>query len=519
MSTCNERYSRRTFVAGAGALALAAYGVSDARATPRPHWSGYPFTLGVASGDPRPDGVVLWTRLTAEPLSLDPVSDRRVPVRWEVARDENFRRTVQRGRAWATPELGHSVHVEPDRLQPDREYFFRFESGGEVSPVGRTRTAPHGRVGDHRFAFVSCQDWQDGLWTAFRHLAEEDVAVVLHLGDAIYENAPNATAVRQHEGAGEPVTLDEYRRRHAQYRTDPDGQLVHARHPFVSTFDDHEVDNDWRSTFPQDPALQGPAAWEARRIAAFQAFYEHMPLRRESIARGASIRLYRRFTMGDLVEFNVLDTRQYGSRSEPCGYGTGPICPEVLDPARTMLGEEQERWLYRRLDRSRSRWNVIAQQVPVMQIDVGAGPPVDLKLDKWDAYPAARKRLFDEWQRRHVANPVVLTGDLHDNWVGDVKADFADPASATIGTEFIGTSISSDGDGVPVSEEGAIALAENAHIRFHNSQRGYVTCHVTEDRWRTDFRLVPFVTRPGAPVTTLASFEVKDGTPGAEQVA
>lgn len=418
------------------------------------------------------------------------------------------------------------ARARPQRARRDRpaaagrRVLFRFESGGELSPVGRTRAAPHGHgTGDYRFAFISCQDWQDGPWTAFGHLAEEDVALVLHLGDAIYENAPSATAVRPHEGIGEPVTLDDYRRRDAQYRTDPDGQLVHARHPFVSTFDDHEVDNDWRSTFPQDPAVQTPLAWEARKAAAFQAFYEHMALRRQSIARGAPIRLYRRLQIGDLVEFNVLDTRQYGSRSEPCGYGTGPACPEVFDPARTMLGEEQEHWLYHRLGRSRARWDVIAQQVPVMRMDVGAGAPVELKLDKWDAYPVARQRLLDEWQRRRVANPVVLTGDLHDNWVGDVKANFDDPASATIGTEFIGTSISSDGDGVAQSEEGRIALAENPHIRFHNSQRGYVRCHVTDGRWRTDFRMVPFVTRPGAPVTTLASFEVRDGTPGAQRVA
>jgi alkaline phosphatase D len=514
--------TRRTLlgdgVLAGGALALAAAGATSARAVASPARAlrEHPFTLGVASGDPRPDGVVLWSRLAPDPLDPHALDGQAIPVRWELARDEAFRRVVRRGRTTATPELAHALHVEVEGLRPGTEYFFRFDAGGHTSPTGRTLTAPprHAPLAAYRFAFVSCNDWQDGFYTAYRHLAEEDVELVLHLGDYIYENAPSTDTPRTHDGTGEPVTLDEYRNRHALYKTDPDLQLVHARLPFAATWDDHEVDNDWGGDTPQDPEQQTPEQWRARRAAAFQAYYEHLPLRRRQLPRGAELRLYRRLRVADLATFHVLDTRQYRSRSEPCGYGTGPVCPEVLDPARTMLGERQERWLSRGLRRDDARWQVLAQQVPLTRIEVAPGPPEELKLDKWDAYPVARARLLETLGA--VENPVVITGDLHDNWVADLEADFADPASATVGTEFIGTSISSDGDGVEITEEGAVALRENAHIRFHNAKRGYVTCELTPERWTTTFRTLPYVSRPGAPVATRATFVVEAGRPGAQ---
>jgi alkaline phosphatase D len=240
-----------------------------------------------------------------------------------------------------------------------------------------------------------------------------------------------------------------------------------------------------------------------------------MPLPRSRRPVGASIPLYRSLTFGGLAEFNGLDTRQYRSRTEPCGYGTGEPCEEVFDPSRTMLGEEQERWLFRGLGRSRARWNVLAQQVPLMRLDVAPGEEVALKLDKWDAYPAARDRLFGFLRERRPSNPVAITGDLHDNWVGDLKLDFEVPGSKTVATEFIGTSISSDGDGAERSEEGEIALQENPHVLFHNYRRGYVRCELTPREWRADFRVLPYVTRPGAPVSTRASFVIESGRPGA----
>jgi alkaline phosphatase D len=499
-----------------GALALAAAGATSARASVA-RLADHPFTLGLASGDPRADGVVLWTRLAPDPLDARALGDAKVGVRWELARDEGFHRVVRRGRTTATPELAHSVHVEVEGLRPSTEYFFRFDAGGHTSAVGRTLTAPARAAcpGAYRFAFVSCQDYQDGFFTAYRHLAEEDVQLVVHLGDYIYEGDADPEKPRVHDGP-EPVSLDAYRARHALYKTDADLQLAHGRVPFAVTWDDHEVDNDWAGDTPQDPEEQSPEQWLARRAAAFRAFYEHMPVRRRQLPRGAELRLFRRLRVADLATFHVLDTRQYRSRSEPCGYGTGPVCPEVLDPARTMLGERQERWLTRGLERDGARWQVLAQQVPIARLEVAPGPAEELKLDKWDAYPVARARLLQTLER--TENAVAITGDLHDSWVADLKRDFTDPASPTVGTEFIGTSISSDGDGVEVTEEGAIALAENPHVRFHNGQRGYVTCDVTPDRWTTTFRVVPFVTRPGAPVGTRATFVVDAGRPGAQEV-
>jgi alkaline phosphatase D len=475
-----------------------------------------PFQLGVASGDPWPRSVVLWTRLAPHPLVPGGgMPARDVPVSWQLAADKRFREVVRRGTALARPAGAHAVHVTVDGLEPGRWYWYRFKVGHEVSPAGRTRTAPSPLSHDPvRFAFASCQDWQDGFYTAYRHLVSEDLDVVVFLGDYIYENGPASDAVRAHDGDGEPETLDEYRARYALYKTDPDLQAAHAAFPWAATFDDHEVDNDWSADVPQDPDAQPREQFLARRAAAFQAYYEHLPLRAAQRPSGPSVLMYRRLRFGSLLEMNVLDTRQYRSLTEPCGYGTGPACPEVFDPARTMLGAEQEAWLTRGLRSSTVTWDVVAQQVPVARIDVGSTEP-EYKLDKWDAYPVARQRLLDLFGSRHVTNPVVITGDLHDSWVADLKANFDEPASPVVGTELIGTSISSDRDGAEASEDGLVAMPRNPHLKFHNYRRGYVRCAVTEDSWQTDFRTVPFVTTPGAPIETKASFVIESGRPGA----
>ncbi|MGH7962928.1 MAG: alkaline phosphatase D family protein [Candidatus Binatia bacterium] len=302
----------------------------------------YPFTLGVASGDPLQDSVVLWTRLAPNPQEPGGgMSNQDVLVHWEVADDEQFRRVVREGEALAEPEDAHSVHVDVRGLSPARTYWYRFHAGGEMSSVGRTRTAPRrgAPLERFRFAFASCQDFEDGFYTAYQHLVQEEVDVVVFLGDYIYEDAPEPGSgnVRDHTGAGEPVTLEGYRIRYALYRSDPLLQAAHAALPWIVTFDDHEVDNDWSADIPQDPERQSRAQFLQRRAAAFKAYWEHMPLRPGLRPRGTDIQIYRRFTFGDLVEFNVLDTRQYRSVTEPCGYGTGPVCDAVLDPARTML--------------------------------------------------------------------------------------------------------------------------------------------------------------------------------------
>ncbi len=524
---------RRQFLglagAGAGAAALAANGI-ESRALARPTFPAYPFTLGVASGDPHSDGVVLWTRLAPKPLEGGGMPDRKVPVRWEVARDERFRQVVRRGNAVARPDFAHSVHVEVDGLRPRWEYFYRFKAGSEISPVGRTKTAPSRHSSPRRlaFAFVSCQHYEQGFYTAYRHLAEEELDLVLHLGDYIYEGGPSQSpnALRRHEGP-EPTGLEAYRNRQALYRTDRDLQAAHAAFPFAVTWDDHEVENNYADGFPQDEAArpddqETPEFFLPRRAAAYRAYYEHMPLRRRSIPRGPNMRLYRRLTYGDMAQFSVLDTRQYRDNqvcdpeNEP---GAEVPCAESRDPDRSLPGFQQEGWLKDNLRRSRSRWNVIAQQVFMAQRDFDPEAGERLSMDAWDGYVASRDRLLSFVERRRIRNPVVLTGDVHSNWVNDLKSDFDDESSRTVGSELVGTSISTGGDGMDTRPDTAQILAENPHIKFFNGQRGYVRCRLSRRRWVSDFRVLPFVTRPGAPISTRARFVIENGRPGAQRVS
>ncbi|MGI8749044.1 MAG: alkaline phosphatase D family protein, partial [Thermoleophilaceae bacterium] len=365
----DRRMSRRRFVgmsgAGAAGLVLGAGPFTD-KAIAAPRFGAYPFSLGVASGDPEPRGVVLWTRLAPDPLNGGDMPNAAVPVRWEVSSDQRFKKVVARGTEPARPELGHSVHVEVDGLDPGSEYFYRFKSGSEISPVGRTKTAPrrNAALRELNFAFVSCQQYEHGYYTAYRRLAEEDLDVVFHLGDYIYEYGPNeyvATGgnVRVHNSP-EVMDLLAYRNRHAQYRSDSDLQAAHRAFPWVVTWDDHEVENNYADEISEDNV--DPALFLQRRAAAYQAYYEHMPLRRRSVPRGPDMRLYRRVPFGDLVSFNVLDTRQFRD-DQAAGDGNKPPNPEQADPNRTLTGAQQERWLFNGLQRSRARWNVLAQQI------------------------------------------------------------------------------------------------------------------------------------------------------------
>jgi alkaline phosphatase D len=466
--------------------------------------------LGVASGDPLPDGVVLWTRLAPDPLVADGgMPARKVPVRYEVATDEGFRHVVRKGNAFATPELAHSVHVEVEGLDPAREYFYRFKTGPEESPVGRTLTAPAADADLARlaFAFVSCQNYPAGYFTAYQHIAEEDIALVVHLGDYIYEGDAQGSIGRGHVPAAEIFTLADYRTRYGQYKGDPDLRAAHARHPFVVTWDDHEVDNNYADEVPEDD--QDPGRFLQRRADAYQAYYEHQPLRLSAKPQGPDMRLYRRLTYGRLAEFNVLDTRQYRSDQVPD--------PGRFAPERTMTGAQQESWLFDGLDGSSARWNVLAQQVFFGERDFVAGPETNYSNDAWDGYVAARQRITGHLAEHDTANPIVLTGDVHKNYVSNIERDFIDPESELVGTEFVTTSISTGGDGVDQSAGDRVVLAENPNIKFANRQRGYVRCTVDRGQWRSDFRVVPYVTRQGAPVFTRASFVVEDGVPGAQE--
>jgi alkaline phosphatase D len=432
-------------------------------------------------------------------------------VRWEVADDERFGRIVRRGSSLAPVQLGHSVHVEVSGLRPGREYWYRFIAGGQTSAVGRTRTAPaHGGAIDRLdFAFASCQNYEHGYFTAFRHLADEEIDFVVHLGDYIYERrfSPNRT-VRE-IAAGEVFTLNDYRERYALYRADADLQAAHARCAWIVTTDDHEVANNYAADIPERPVPRDE--FLLRRAAAYQAYYEFMPLRRASLPSGPDMRLFRRFRFGTLADLHVLDTRQYRS-DQACGDGRKVRCPDALRDERTLMGRDQERWLERGLRSSSARWNVVANQVMVAPTKFVQNGEELFGMDRWDGYPAAQRRLLRLLGAVRRANPVIITGDVHTNWVADLRENPDDPSSPVVSSEFVGTSITSGGDG---NDGASPALALNPHLRFFNNRRGYVRVRVTPSDWRADYRVVPYVSKPGAPIETRAAWTVAAGTPGA----
>jgi len=481
----------------------------------------YPFTLGIASGDPLPDGVVLWTRLAPDPLNGGGMDNHPVPVQWEVSLDATFNNVVKRGNELSKPQLGHSVHVEVEGLDPATWYFYRFKAHDHISPTGRTKTAPaYNSAVDHlKFAFVSCQNWPTGHFTAYQHLAKDDLDLVIHLGDYIYEGSHSSKVRPTDYSAPEIYTLDDYRNRYALYKLDSDLQAAHANFPWIVTFDDHEVDNNYANDIPQDPQKQSKEDFMQRRGVAYQAYYEHMPLRRTTLPNGSDMQLYRRLAFGNLVEFNVLDTRQYRD-DQANGDGWKVPTPESEDPARTLLGEQQERWLLDGLASSKVKWKVLAQQVFFAHRDGDFDPGEEyVSMDAWDGYPAARQRIVDFLAEKDIKNTVVLTGDVHTSWANEVKVDFHDANSKNVAVEFVGTSITSNGDGSDVNNNTAQYLKENPHIKFFNNYRGYVRCKLTQSTWQTDYQVIPYVTRPGAPISTRASFVVEDGKPVLKQLA
>jgi alkaline phosphatase D len=511
---------RRDFLSDlARAAALCAVVPNDWRVLYRPRLADDPFQLGVASGDPTPTGAVLWTRLAPRPLEPEGGMDgRRVAVGWEVADDEWFSRGVRRGRATAAPELSYSVHVDVDGLAPDRWHFYRFSVGSATSPVGRVRTTPaRGTTATPlRFAFASCQRYDQGLYTAYQHMAREELDLVAHLGDYIYEYGAEPGHVRQHVGL-EIRTLDDYRRRYALYKSDPLLQAAHARCPWVVTWDDHEVDNNYAGLVGEN-RMESEEQMHARRAAGYQAWWEHQPVRVPRARSWADLSIRRIVDWGSLARFWVLDGRQFRS-DQSCGDGDQLVpCGDWADPSRTMLGPAQERWLYDGLASSRASWQVLANQVMVAPFDDRPGPERHLSMDQWSGYPAALERLLGAVAERAPNRTVVITGDIHSHWVNELRSSFSNPRAPTIAAEFVGTSISSDGDG---AERDAYvtdaALAENPHVKWHNARRGYVSCTVTADTWRAEYRTVPFVTRPDAPLETPSRWQVTRGRAGLER--
>ena len=522
--------TRRSFLCGAAGLAAfaAAPAIIGRASAGTEQWAvGDPFALGVAAGDPMPDGFVIWTRLAPEPLSPDPatpggMSGPNVPVLYEIAKDFGFKDVARKGEAPAEAAYAYSVHVEANGLEPGRPYWYRFSVGDAQSRTGRAMTAPKpgAPLSRMRFGFVSCSHFEHGYFSAYRHLADEEPDLVAFLGDYIYEYVETKKpVVRQHSDGAEANDLRTYRNRYAQYRTDPDLQRLHAEVPAIMTWDDHEVQNDYADLWSQ--TYDDPKIFQQRRADAYRAYYEHMPLR-PSLSRpqGPDMRIYDRFTFGDLAQFSVLDGLQY--RSKPACYekkGRGHLesnrsCPERLDESRSMLGMAQEAWLRDGLSASKARWNVIAQDVLMAELrqkmDDGE---TGYWTDDWNGYPACRARLLKHIHDAKVQNVAVLSGDIHAFFQNDLKLDFADPASPTVAAEFMGTSVTSP---APPHEYFMKSIPDNPHIKFFESRvRGYVSVDLTPETLTARYRAVSDVTDPNATVSTLKTFAVEDGKPGA----
>jgi alkaline phosphatase D len=511
-------FTRRTFIAGTAATAFAAPAILRAQSI----WRDYPFSLGVAAGEPAPDGFVIWTRLAPDPLEQHGgMAMFPMPVRWEVAADDRFADIVASGEEVARPELGHAVHVEVAGLQPDRPYWYRFQAGGERSINGRARTLPPAgaSLDSLRFGVCGCQSWEDGLYTAYRHLSDEDLGFVYHYGDYIYEYRGGPTrpgrggglTVAVRETAGQTLyDIADYRQRYAQVKSDPNLQMAHAAHAFVHSFDDHEIVDNWVQDidYPGTPA----EIFRLRRATALQAWYEHMPVRRASMPRFGDVAMYRALRFGNLAEIDILDTRQYRS-NQPCDDGFKPVCEEVRARDATILGTEQEAWLTRNLTRGQARWNCLAQQIMMMSLDrrTRDEPARILNMDTWAAYEVPRQRLLA--RMRGLDTVVVLTGDEHQNFAGLLHDE-----DRPVAVEFVSTSISSGGDGQDLRPGSDRILANNPQLKFINDQRGYLTCDVTPDEWRTNFMVVDRVTTPGGTLSRRATMVAVRGEAALRQV-
>jgi len=549
---------RRIIQGGAGALAglIAAPAILRAGRAQAYTSSGL-FSLGVASGDPRTNSVVLWTRLAPDPLNGGGMGATPVPVTWKVATDPRMQNVLTGGTVTAWGSRGHAVTVTARRLPSDRWYYYQFEALGESSRVGRTRTLPHPTQSPDRlrFAVVSCQHWETGYYTAWRDIArwrrrpEQEIDFVVHVGDYIYEGGPTNSPVipgRVHSGTSEIFTVTDYRNRYAQYRLDPDLQEAHASYPFIVTPDDHEVENDYAGLIAEESGDKQGAEFAERRRRAYQVYAETMPLRPENRVLSASgnLQLFRRFKFGTLADLHVLDTRQFRS-DQPAADGFGSTDPDslvlepvfgetifdadgILDADATMMGQAQELWLADGLRRSTARWNLLANQVMVTrwnlvetgrltiltnpaipdalkaQLLAAIGQVDDLyNVDAWDGYQAARQRLFAMLDTVRPNNPVILTGDIHSAWAANLLKDFDDPNSDILAAEFVCTSISSTFLGIDPRPTHAIVkagvVADNPHIPYFSGLfRGYCLCDVDDRRFKTTYRAVGDVAALGS---------------------
>lgn len=515
--------SRRYALMAFGGSAIAGLSLlSGTQAIASPIFRQYPFQLGVASGEPEPDGFVIWTRLAPEPFEVGyGMPSAPVEVEWQVCDDRRMENVVASGSAIARPELGHAVHVEVAGLEPNRPYWYRFTSGRERSAVGRSKTTPAlGQPLDSvRFAVAGCQNYEQGYYTAHRYLAGEEPDFVFCYGDYIYEYRGNRISnywdgpqemVRHHFGQ-EIYTIDDYRRRYAQYKMDADLQAAHAAAPWFVTWDDHEIDNNWVADVDQDGT---PAAYfQLRQQMAMQAYYENMPLRASSLPVGPRMQLYRQARYGDLLDLNLLDTRQYRS-DQACGDEWGVECADIARAQAEVLGQQQEDWLFDKLRSTQSRWQVLAQQIMVMDLDRKPGEGSTENLDSWAGYRKPRERMLSQIKDLDLDSVIVLTGDEHQNYAGELHIDGQRPGAKPIATEFVSTSITSSGDGEDQRSSTKLIQQENECLKWHNAQRGYVMCEVTRDQWTTEFKTLDKVSERGGALQTRKRMAVAHGQPG-----
>ncbi|WP_333618285.1 alkaline phosphatase D family protein [Dietzia sp.] len=475
-----------------------------------------PFALGVASGDPLPDSVILWTRLAPRPLEIGggmPLVP--VAVEWEIAEDEAFAKVVGNGTEIATPVDAHSVHVDVKGLQPWREYFYRFRAGGAESPVGRTKTsAPVGASLDKlSFSWASCQAWTDGYFNAYEDMIQRDNDVIFFLGDYIYEAEIKDNGIRDMshltpEVRAEPYTFDQYRLRYGLYKSEAPLQAAHAAAPWVVTFDDHEVDNNWAGQISQDN--DDPAEFLLRRAQAFKVWWEHTPTR-VTAPTGPDMTVFRRFDYGDLARFSVLDTRQYRS-DQLHGDKDSPQDEQTADPSRTITGDEQEKWILDGLTDSPTAWNVLAHQTVISDLPREKDGQRNVSMDGWSGYEASRHRILDGAKERGAKNLVSMVGDIHRNAFSELRRDYQDDSPA-VGVEFAGTSIASgkDGEDNDAANQGYKKLSPA--FKFGNAQRGFVGVTVTKDEWKAEVRVTDKNTVPGQKLHTRATAAVPSGRP------
>ena len=563
MTDTHAQLPRRTVLAAgaagatlAGTPLVASTLASPATASAGPAANAV-FRHGIASGDPTPDAVLLWTRVTPTPEST-PGSGRgpRVTVTWQVASDARFRNVVRQGTVETAPWRDHTVKVDVDGLAPGRWYFYRFRCAGATSRTGRTRTAPaHDALPDHlRFGVVSCANWQAGWFSAYRGLAaRDDLHAVLHLGDYLYEYAPGQYGygrserdIRKHQPGREMVALADYRQRHAQYKTDPDLQDAHAKFPWIITWDDHEVTNDqWRRGAENHQPDEGD--YLRRRARAHRAFDEWMPVRMDGTAKlGDGDRLFRRLKFGKLAEISMLDLRTYRSKQvEQVAFPVPQPDPALSDPDRTITGDRQLEWLKDSLDNRRAQWKLIGNPVMIAPVNFASLPddlvqPVNdvtgllpedglpYNVDQWDGYTADRRRVFSHIRDHAVKDALFVTGDIHSGWACELPYDASTyPLGDSAGVEFVCSSVTSnnlkDITGSPprttsvAVEEGI--KANNRHVKYLNfDDHGFSVLDLTPKRAQMDWFVISDRADRDATIRHETSWVTRSGTGRIERV-